>query len=244
MSRGPLAQRRHLDRHHVQPVVQIFAKMALAHPLFQVDVRSRDDAHVHFHGFRAAQALEFALLQDAQEFGLQFERQFADLIQEQRAVVGLLKTPIALLHGAREGAFDMAEQLGFSRFSGSALQLTATMGCAARGLAICMARAAISLPVPVSPVISTVQRRGPTRRMMRSISSMARLSPTRDVSTARRAFAVRVRPSTAAWTRWRNSVASTGSVRIDDGQTCGKFSPLRPEQVHRRPSGKSESSPR
>jgi hypothetical protein len=41
--------------------------------------------------------------------------------------------------------------------------LTATIGRAARGLAACSARATSSLPVPVSPVISTASGVGPTR---------------------------------------------------------------------------------
>ena len=47
----------------------------------------------------------------------------------------------------------------------SAAQLTATNGREARGLFWCTARAASSLPVPVSPVMSTVESRGATLRM-------------------------------------------------------------------------------
>jgi hypothetical protein len=44
---------------------------------------------------------------------------------------------------------------------GSAAQLTATNGPAARALAACRARAVSSLPVPVSPTIRTVASAGP-----------------------------------------------------------------------------------
>ena len=44
-----------------------------------------------------------------------------------------------------------------SRFSGSAAQLTAIMGPLRSPEAMWMARATISLPVPVSPSISTVE---------------------------------------------------------------------------------------
>ena len=38
-----------------------------------------------------ADALVFAVLQHAQQLGLQLERQLADLVQEQRAVRGILE---------------------------------------------------------------------------------------------------------------------------------------------------------
>ena len=64
-----------------------------------------------------------------------------------------------------------------SRASGSALQLTATNEKRLRPLAAWMERAANSLPVPVSPLMRTVARRGATRRICSAICRMGRLSP-------------------------------------------------------------------
>ena len=61
------------------------------------------------------------------------------------------------------------------------LQFTATTGRCLRGLARWMALATTSLPVPVSPVISTVARRAPTRRMIATVRSMAGLEPIRSL---------------------------------------------------------------
>ena len=52
-----------------------------------------------------------------------------------------------------------------SSVSGMAPQLMATKRCARRGLLWWMARATISLPVPVSPVMSTVAVEGATVSM-------------------------------------------------------------------------------
>ena len=41
----------------------------------------------------AAEPLELALLEDAQELRLQVERELADLVQEERAAVGELEPP-------------------------------------------------------------------------------------------------------------------------------------------------------
>ena len=60
---------------------------------------------------RAAQPLEFLLLQNTQQLRLQFERNIADLIQEQRAAIRRFETAQLLRHRARKGPFFMAEEL-------------------------------------------------------------------------------------------------------------------------------------
>ena len=65
-----------------------------------------------------------------------------------------------------------------SSVSGMAAQLTLTSGIARCALWSWMARATSSLPVPVSPVISTVLRARATRSMAERTSRVARLLPT------------------------------------------------------------------
>ena len=48
------AQRRNEERHHVEPVEKIFAKVALGNLLFKVFVGRRDQPHVHAQWLRAA----------------------------------------------------------------------------------------------------------------------------------------------------------------------------------------------
>ena len=59
----------------------------------------------------AAHALELLLLDQAQDLGLQRQRQVADLVQEQRAVVGHLGLAHLAPARAGEGALLVAEQL-------------------------------------------------------------------------------------------------------------------------------------
>ena len=61
-------------------------------------------------GLRAADRLDLALLQRAQQLDLRGRRQFADLVEEQRAAVGLDELAGVLVGGAGEGAFLVAEQ--------------------------------------------------------------------------------------------------------------------------------------
>ena len=63
------AQRRQLDRNHVQPVVEILAKRSFGHHLREIRVRRGDDADVDLDRVRVADAFELALLKHAQQLG-------------------------------------------------------------------------------------------------------------------------------------------------------------------------------
>ena len=65
----------------------------------------------------AAHALDDAVLQEAQQLGLQRQRHVADLVEEQRAAVGQLDLADGLLRRARERALLVAEQLALEQLS-------------------------------------------------------------------------------------------------------------------------------
>lgn len=110
-----VAERGQSQRHHVEAVIQIFAEAAGGDALRQVGVGGGDHADVDVNGFRGADALELALLEDAQELGLRIQGHVADFIEEERAVVGLFETAGAGLNGSSEGSADVPEQLGFEQ---------------------------------------------------------------------------------------------------------------------------------
>ena len=90
-----LAQRRHLEGDDVEPVVEVLAELPLRDHLLEVAVGRRDDADVDVDRLVAADALELALLQEAQQLHLDGRRDLADLVEEQRAAVGLLEAAVA-----------------------------------------------------------------------------------------------------------------------------------------------------
>ena len=79
------------DRHDVQPVIQVLAKRALLQRGAQILIGGGDHAHVDVPRLVAAQPLELALLQDAQQLHLNRRRHVADLVQEHGAGIGLLE---------------------------------------------------------------------------------------------------------------------------------------------------------
>ena len=93
MSRRALAQRGQADRHDVEPVEEVLAERALRDELLQIAVRRRDEAHVDADRLDAADALELALLQRAEELHLHLDGDLADLVEEERAAVRELEAP-------------------------------------------------------------------------------------------------------------------------------------------------------
>ena len=97
---GTLAQGRRLERHHVQAVKQIAAEIALLHGLFQIAIGGGQQPDIQLNGLGSAHAFHLALLQHAQELGLQEGRKLSDFVQENRAALGHLELAL-LLRDAR-----------------------------------------------------------------------------------------------------------------------------------------------
>jgi hypothetical protein len=110
-----LAQGRHQDLDHVQPVVQVLAEAAGLHVGGQVLVGGADHAHVHRLFLGGAERAHLPLLDGAQQLGLHGQRQVTDLVQEQRAAARGLEVALAVLGGAGVGALARAEKLGLQQ---------------------------------------------------------------------------------------------------------------------------------
>ena len=108
---GPLPQRRHPDREHVEPEEEVGAEPPLAHRFLQVPVRGRYHAGVRPQRLAAAHPLELALLQHAQQGDLDRRRQLAHLVEEDRAPGRQLEAAPPPLERARERPLLVAEQL-------------------------------------------------------------------------------------------------------------------------------------
>ena len=63
----PVTQRRQLEHHALEPVVEVGAEAAITNRCFEVAVGRADDAHVDLDRLRAAHALELAFLQHPQQ---------------------------------------------------------------------------------------------------------------------------------------------------------------------------------
>ena len=106
-----LAERRERDRDDAEAVEEILAEASLGDEPRQVGVRGRDDAHVGVLRLDRAHGQELALLQDAQELRLGLDRHRADLVEEDRALVGGLEQALLVGDRAGERAAHVAEEV-------------------------------------------------------------------------------------------------------------------------------------
>ena len=113
--RHALTQGRRPKLHHAQPKIEVLAKLAVADHLLQVFVRRRDDSHVRHQRLVAADPLEGALAEKPQQLDLRRLVDIADLVEEQRAALGLLEPPDATLVRAGECPLLVAEQLALKQ---------------------------------------------------------------------------------------------------------------------------------
>src|ERR1051326_362241 len=100
-----------MDRNEIEPIEQIFAKLAARDHICEIAISRGDDTQID--SARNARAEHFigAILQHAQQFHLRVSIEIADLIKKDRAAVGQFESAFAILTRIGEGAFDMTEHL-------------------------------------------------------------------------------------------------------------------------------------
>src|ERR1019366_3404448 len=97
-----LSQRWHLDRHHIEAVVEIFAKASSGDFVGEIAIRRRDHSYVHADRLGITNTNDDALLKRAQDLRLGVEREVTDLIEEQRAAVGSFELSRLVARGPGE----------------------------------------------------------------------------------------------------------------------------------------------
>ena len=65
-----------MNGHDVEAEEKVLAEFLALHAFLQTPVGGGDDAHVHFDGAVAAHPLQFPLLEDAQQLGLDLRARF------------------------------------------------------------------------------------------------------------------------------------------------------------------------
>src|ERR1700752_1776577 len=112
---APFAQRRNRKREYVQAEVQVFAKTACFDSRRKVHIRQGDDARFDAQRFRAAQAFECPLLQNAEQLALRVGGKRRHLIENNRPVPAQFKTSELALDCAGKGPTLMTEKLAFDQ---------------------------------------------------------------------------------------------------------------------------------
>ena len=92
MSSGRLPKRKGLDGHHVEAVVKVLTEAAGGHFPLQIAIGGSNDADVDGQAVVAADRHYDPFLHHAEQLGLEFQFQFADFVEEDRAAFGRTET--------------------------------------------------------------------------------------------------------------------------------------------------------
>ncbi len=92
-------------------MIEVGAKAPFHHLLAQIAVGGRQHPHIDPQAAVITDTLNIAILQDAQQLRLQRQRQLADFVEEQRAVIGHLKFAAAVADSPGKRPFHVTEQL-------------------------------------------------------------------------------------------------------------------------------------
>src|SRR5205823_8297436 len=98
---------------------QIFAELVFSDGLNDVAVGGGNQPHIDAQLLSTADACEAAILEKAQQLGLQRLAHIGDLIEKDGSPIGLFDPPGLLFQGASESAFFMTEELAFEQGFGN-----------------------------------------------------------------------------------------------------------------------------
>jgi hypothetical protein len=122
-------------------------------------IRCGNQAYIYLDRLRPTHSLKFAFLENAQEHCLTWRGQITNLIEKQRPAFARSNRPCLRTTAPVNASFSCPNNSPSIKLGLIATQLTATKGSPARLLALCMTRATSSLPVPGTPVMSTLRSR-------------------------------------------------------------------------------------
>src|SRR5580692_11985689 len=104
-----LSQRWQQDGEHVQTIIQVAAKLTPSYHVDEIPIGCGHEPDIYFVGSPASQSLELLFLKHTQQLWLQRRGDVADLVQEQRPLVGHFKPSDLLGDRSGERTLLMAE---------------------------------------------------------------------------------------------------------------------------------------
>ena len=111
----PLRQSRYPDLYHREPIKKVFTEAFSGNQGPQILVGGGDDADIHFSAIQRPYALHFLVLKHAEEFSLNRKGHVTDLVQKQRAVMGVLEETRLIVCGPGKRSLHMAKHLALEK---------------------------------------------------------------------------------------------------------------------------------
>jgi hypothetical protein len=107
-----------MDRHHVQAVIEVFAKGSDANHLKKIAIGRRDNTSLKRDVYRAADSPELASLKDPEQLRLEGQLEFTNLVKKHAAISCALEESQLIAICSRECAAHMPEYLGLEQVVG------------------------------------------------------------------------------------------------------------------------------
>src|SRR6267142_1347761 len=104
-----VAQRCNVDLNDGKAIVKVEAKTAALGFFLEIAIRSRHDSRRKIYVFQTANAAKCSVFQNPQQFRLQADIEFADLIEQYRASISLFQQSLLARFSIGECAFFMSE---------------------------------------------------------------------------------------------------------------------------------------
>jgi hypothetical protein len=111
-----VSQWRQFNLHAVDPVIKICAELAPRHHALYVPIGCTHQTYIGVPFTCFTKSAELPGFECAEQLGLTYQGQFADLIEKQGSPVGQFEQSHLVFDGSREGASDMAEKLAGEAF--------------------------------------------------------------------------------------------------------------------------------
>ncbi|KFB70942.1 MAG: hypothetical protein AW09_003941 [Candidatus Accumulibacter phosphatis] len=99
----------------VEPIEQILAKQAPRHAVGDVPIGGGNDTQIEAYRLAAPHPLDFTLLENAQQLGLQSQRHFGDFVEQQGSMLRLFKLAGLGVLSATESPLFITEKRGFEQ---------------------------------------------------------------------------------------------------------------------------------
>src|SRR4029077_12431726 len=105
-----LAKSRNGHRKNIKPIIKVAAELTISDHLCQISISGGYKTQIHVYGLAFAETFKMPVLQDAEQFGLKFQGQFADFVEKQSSAICHLNTARLTVNCACECSFGVTEQ--------------------------------------------------------------------------------------------------------------------------------------
>ena len=109
------AQDGHVDIENVQAIVEVISQFAARYRFFGDLIGGGEDANIDGSLDFASQPPQFAVFEDAQQFGLRSDGHFANFVEEKRAALGEFEASRPALKRARKRSFFVSKDFAFDQ---------------------------------------------------------------------------------------------------------------------------------